>query len=42
MYYVVVADGSSVPSVAQVIAGQNASGAYAYGFGSRVVNSSPF
>ncbi|WP_033580933.1 DUF4347 domain-containing protein, partial [Dickeya chrysanthemi] len=42
IYYVIVADGASAPSVSQIIAGQNASGATAIGSGSHVVSSSPY
>ncbi|GKW14413.1 hypothetical protein PEC301937_03630 [Pectobacterium carotovorum subsp. carotovorum] len=42
MYYVVVADGASAPTAAQVIAGQTASGAAATASGSQVLNSAPY
>ncbi len=42
IYYVIVADGTSAPSVSQIIAGQNASGATAIGSGSHVVSSAPY
>ncbi|WP_226051981.1 putative Ig domain-containing protein [Dickeya chrysanthemi] len=42
IYYVIVADGASAPSVSQIIAGQNASGATAVGSGSHVVGSAPY
>ena len=42
IYYVIVADGASAPSVSQIIAGQNASGATAIGSGSHVVSSAPY
>ncbi|WEF10710.1 putative Ig domain-containing protein [Pectobacterium actinidiae] len=42
MYYVVVADGASAPTAAQVIAGQTASGAAAMASGSQVLNSAPY
>ncbi|MBE5223347.1 DUF4347 domain-containing protein, partial [Pectobacterium sp. A113-S21-F16] len=42
IYYVIVADGASAPSVSQIIAGQNASGATAVGSGSHVVSSAPY
>ncbi|MBN3051166.1 tandem-95 repeat protein, partial [Pectobacterium brasiliense] len=42
IYYVIVADGASAPSVSQVISGQNASGATAIGSGSQVVSSAPY
>ncbi|MGM3174397.1 putative Ig domain-containing protein [Dickeya lacustris] len=42
LYYVIVADGASAPSVSQIIAGQNASGVTAIGSGSQVVSSAPY
>ncbi|MGL5223715.1 MAG: beta strand repeat-containing protein, partial [Plesiomonas shigelloides] len=42
IYYVIVADGASAPSVSQIIAGQNASGATAIGSGCHVVSSAPY
>ena len=42
IYYVIVADGASAPSVSQIIAGQNASGATAIGSGSHVASSAPY
>lgn len=42
VYYVVVADGASAPTAAQVIAGQNASGTAATASGSQVLNSAPY
>ncbi|WP_067487315.1 DUF4347 domain-containing protein, partial [Dickeya sp. CSL RW240] len=42
IYYVIVADGASAPSVSQIIAGQNASGATAIGSGSQVVSGAPY
>ncbi|MFJ5485606.1 putative Ig domain-containing protein, partial [Pectobacterium actinidiae] len=42
VYYVVVADGASAPTAAQVIAGQTASGAAATASGSQVLNSAPY
>ena len=42
VYYVVVADGASAPTVAQVIAGQTASGTSAMASGSQVLNASPY
>ncbi|KHN92636.1 ig family protein [Pectobacterium actinidiae] len=42
VYYVVVADGASAPTAAQVIAGQTANGAAATASGSQVLNSAPY
>ncbi|MFJ5428079.1 putative Ig domain-containing protein [Pectobacterium actinidiae] len=42
VYYVVVADGASAPTAAQVIAGRTASGAAATASGSQVLNSAPY
>ncbi|WP_052085000.1 Ig-like domain-containing protein, partial [Comamonas testosteroni] len=42
VYYVVVPDGASTPTVAQVIAGQTASGATAFASGSQTLNSAPY
>ncbi|WJM79244.1 DUF4347 domain-containing protein, partial [Pectobacterium brasiliense] len=42
VYYVVVADGASAPTAAQVIAGQNAAGGFAPASGSQVLNSAPY
>ncbi|MCW2475287.1 putative Ig domain-containing protein [Candidatus Symbiopectobacterium sp. NZEC151] len=42
VYYVVVADGASAPTAAQVIAGQNAAGGSAPASGSQVLNSAPY
>ncbi|WP_244664864.1 DUF4347 domain-containing protein [Candidatus Symbiopectobacterium sp. 'North America'] len=42
VYYVIVADGASAPTAAQVIAGQNASGTAATASGSQVLNSVPY
>ncbi|WP_392431364.1 putative Ig domain-containing protein [Yersinia sp. HM-2024] len=42
VYYVVVADGASAPTAAQVIAGKNATGGAATASGSQVLNSAPY
>jgi len=42
IYYVVVENGATAPSVAQVKAGQNASGSAALASGNSIVSSSPF
>ncbi|WP_194271047.1 Ig-like domain-containing protein, partial [Comamonas testosteroni] len=41
-YYVVVPDGASAPTAAQVINGQNASGSFASAYGHQSLNSSPY
>ncbi|MEI7166273.1 putative Ig domain-containing protein, partial [Pectobacterium parmentieri] len=42
IYYVVLSDGASAPSVTQVINGQNASGSLALAFGSQLAGSAPY
>ncbi|WP_323666923.1 putative Ig domain-containing protein, partial [Pectobacterium punjabense] len=42
IYYVVLPDGASAPSVTQVINGQNASGSLALTFGSQLAGSAPY
>ncbi|WP_039279437.1 putative Ig domain-containing protein, partial [Pectobacterium brasiliense] len=42
IYYVVLSDGASAPSVTQVINGQNASGSLALTFGSQLADSAPY
>ncbi|WP_442910747.1 putative Ig domain-containing protein, partial [Kluyvera sp. CHPC 1.2972] len=42
LYYVVVPDGASAPTAAQVIAGQNASGGFANASGYQLLNASPY
>ncbi|MDY4387063.1 putative Ig domain-containing protein [Pectobacterium aroidearum] len=42
VYYVVVSDGASAPSVTQVISGQNAAGSAALASGSQISSSAPY